>query len=266
MKADKSWTVILCGGFGSRMGTITKDIPKPLVPIHGQPILWYILKTLHKYGIVNLIFPLGYKGDMLKEYIQENFSNSDFKLHFVDTGVDTPIAKRIDQVSHLLPENADFLLLNSDTIFDFDLNAMFYLHKKEDSLITLSSVEIISAWGLIHKRKDDSIVGFSRERKAHYLSSNDNVDERGYIYSGIAFLNKKALEHIDLNNCYDFEQDLYSTIIQMKRASHYEIEGNWFAIDTAKDYQIINQLTDDNNNRGTKAHAIKVKLAEPSNP
>jgi glucose-1-phosphate cytidylyltransferase len=262
MERNDTWAVILCGGSGSRMGTITQKIPKPLIRIHNQPILWYILMTLLKYKIKNLIFPLGYKGEVLKEYIETNFGESDFCLHFIETGVDTSIAHRISKISGIIPKNADFLLLNSDTIFDFDLKSMLKLHQKNNALITLSSVEIISAWGLIHKRKDDSIVGFSRERKTHYLSSNDNSDERGYIYSGIAFMNKNALKHIDLEKCYDFEQDLFSTIIKMKRVSHYEIEGSWFAIDTAKDIQIINQLTGDNNSRGQRAQAIKVKLSD----
>lgn len=262
MKKNETWAVILCGGFGSRMGALTNDVPKPLIQVHDQPILWYILMTLRKYGIKNLVFPLGYKGEMLREYITTNFGNSDFNIHCIDTGVDTPISKRISMVSHVIPEGADFLLLNSDTIFDFSLEAMLKLHQDNNALITLASVEIISAWGLIHKRKDDTLVGFSRERKAQYLVSNDDPDQRGYIYSGIGYLNKEALKHVDLENCYDFEQDLFTNVIKLGRAAHYEIEGSWFAIDTAKDYQIINQLTGDKNNRGQKAHAIKEKLSE----
>ena len=262
MKKNEAWAVVLCGGFGSRMGALTNDIPKPLIQIHEKPILWYILMTLRKYNVKNLIFPLGYKGDMLKDYIMTNFGSSDFNLHCVDTGVDSSIAHRISKISGIIPENADFLLLNSDTIFDFDLDAMLKLHKSSNALITLSSIEIISSWGLIHKRKDDTLSGFSRERKAHYLASNDDPDQRGYIYSGIGFMNKNALQHVDLENCNDFEQDLFSNIIKIGRASLYEIEGSWFAIDTAKDLQIINQLTGDKNNRGQKVHAIKEKLSD----
>lgn len=261
MERNDTWAVILCGGLGSRMGAITQEIPKPLIQIHNQPILWYILMTLRKYKVKNLIFPLGYKGEVLKEYIETNFGKSDFNLHLLDTGIDSSIAHRISKVSKIIPDNADFLLLNSDTIFDFNLEAMLELHQSKNALITLSSVEIISSWGLIHKRKDDSMAGFSRERKAHYLSSNDDPDQRGYIYSGIAFMNKNALKYVDLETCSDFEQDLFSNVIAMKRAAHYEIEGSWFAVDTAKDLQIINQLTGDKNNRGQRAHAIKEKLS-----
>ena len=261
MKKNDYWAVILCGGFGSRMGSITKEIPKPLIPIHNQPILWYILMTLSKYKINNLIFPLGYKGALLQEYVETNFGKSEFCLHFTDTGIDTSIALRMSKISEIIPENTDFLLLNSDTIFDFDLMAMLNLHRNSNSLITLSSVEIVSVWGLVHKEKDGSVVGFSRDRKAHYLSSNGNHDDRGYIYSGISFINKNALKYIDLKKNTNFEQDLFSTIIEMKRVANYDIEGSWFAIDTEKDINMINQLTDDHNSRGQMVHKIKQKLS-----
>ena len=227
MKKNVAWAVILCGGLGSRMGSITKTIPKPLIQIHSRPILWYILMTLRKHGIKNLIFPLGYKGKMLEKYVTENFADSGFKIHCVDTGINSSIAERIGMISDIIPEHADFLLLNSDTIFDFDINAMLDLHRKSNALATLSSVEIISSWGLLHKR-NDSLAGFSRERKAHYLASKEDHDLKGYIYSGIGFINKDALSLIDLNSCYDFEQDLYSKIIGMNRAAHFEIDGSWF--------------------------------------
>ena len=261
MKKEK-WAIILCGGLGSRMGAITQEIPKPLIEIHNQPILWYILKTLRKHQINNLVFPLGYKGEILKNYILENFNDGEFKIHCIDTGVESSIASRISQVSHILPENADFLLLNSDTIFDFDLEGMLSLHQSKNALLTVSSVEIISSWGLIHKRKDGTLSGFSRERKTHYFASNDDPDVKGYIHSGIAYLNKQALKHIDLNTCNDFEQDLYSEIIRLGRAAHFEIDGSWFAVDTQKDLQTINQLTGDKNNRGQRVHDIKEKLSE----
>ena len=243
------------------MGSITKTTPKPLIPIHGHPILWYILMTLRKHGIKNLVFPLGYKGEMLENYVKKTFADSDFVIHFANTGIESSIAERINMIADIIPEDADFLLLNSDTIFDFDINAMLELHRKSNALATFSTVEIISSWGLLHKR-NNTLAGFSRERKAHYLASKDDHELRGYIYSGIGFINKQALSLIDLKNCHDFEQDLYSKIIEMGRGAHYEIEGSWFAIDTPKDLQIINQLTGDKNNRGKIVHSIQKKLSK----
>ena len=60
--------VILCGGKGERLREHTESIPKPLVDIGGNPILWHIMKIYSHYGYNDFILCLGYKGDKIKEY------------------------------------------------------------------------------------------------------------------------------------------------------------------------------------------------------
>ena len=67
--------VILCGGKGLRMGGLTKRKPKPLLIVHGKPIIWYSLSILLKYKFNKIIFPLGYRGKQIKKYILLNFKN-----------------------------------------------------------------------------------------------------------------------------------------------------------------------------------------------
>ena len=61
--------VILAGGFGTRLSEETSLIPKPLIPIGDNPILWHIMKTYACHGITEFIICLGYKGYLIKEYI-----------------------------------------------------------------------------------------------------------------------------------------------------------------------------------------------------
>ena len=61
--------VILAGGKGSRLGSLTKVTPKPMVKIAGKPIIWHILKILSSQGIKEFIICLGYKGNIIKNYI-----------------------------------------------------------------------------------------------------------------------------------------------------------------------------------------------------
>lgn len=260
MQVSDARAIVLCGGMGARMGTLTQDLPKPLIRIHGQPLLWYVLRTLRRNGIQRIIFPLGYKGELIREYVMTVFAGEDMHFDFVDTGVDTSIAGRILQIRHLVPKDSDFLLLNSDTIFDFPLHEMFDQHRAASALLTLSSVAVASPWGLIHE-KNGSLFTFSRERKTHYLMSDEDPAARGYINSGIAVLNQAALAFINTAATHDFEQDIYSRIIQLGRATHYRIHGTWFAVDTPKDLQLINQITDTNTEHGVGVQFIKDKLS-----
>ena len=63
--------VILCGGKGTRLGSIGKKTPKTLIKIQGKEILWYILKTLKKNKFNHVILPVGFKGNKIKNFIKK---------------------------------------------------------------------------------------------------------------------------------------------------------------------------------------------------
>ena len=99
---NKRTAIILCGGKGSRLGSIGKKIPKTLVEIHSKPILWYIIKNLLKNKFNHLILPVGYKSQMIRSYIDKNKDEfSGAKIDIVNTGVDTIISKRIFKINTL---------------------------------------------------------------------------------------------------------------------------------------------------------------------
>jgi glucose-1-phosphate cytidylyltransferase len=254
------WAIVLCGGRGSRLGSITETIPKPLVLVHGKPIIWYSFLSLYKHGFRNFIFPVGYRGDMVRKYIYETFGAMDCEIFCIDTGEDTSIAGRMAQIVDLIPDKEDFFLINSDTLFDFDIGAMYDQHKKDNALLTLSSVEVVSSWGLIYIW-EGKMVDFDRERKIRYVSAEGAPGEYGLINSGLAFLNKEALEWVDLNEVgLNFENILYQTIIRIGRASLFEIKGMWFPIDTPKDLDIVNMVVPDINGVGKEAQTMKQNL------
>ena len=69
--------VILCGGQGQRLRPITKDLPKPLIMIKNNPILYYIIEHLKKYGVSKYVIATGYKSEKIKEYMSKEFNNLD---------------------------------------------------------------------------------------------------------------------------------------------------------------------------------------------
>jgi len=236
---EGKWALMLCGGLGSRMGSLTKDMPKPLLLVHGRPIIWYSFWSLYQKGFRNFVLPIGYLGHMVKDYICEMSQNINCNVYFLDTGTDTPIASRIQQVSHFIPDGQDFFLLNTDTVFNFDVVSMYHHHVEREALVTLSSVEVISPWGILTVDGDD-IVAFDRDRKVQRLVSSHISKGYGVVNSGLAWINKSALNLINFDDIGDFETDLFGAVIKEGRMSHFALNGIWIPIDTPKDLAAIN--------------------------
>ena len=88
-------TVILAGGFGTRLSEYTKLIPKPMVEIGGRPILWHIMNHYASYGFNDFVIALGYKGAVIKNYFLQYYAlNHDFTVrHLPDNIRENPCVK-----------------------------------------------------------------------------------------------------------------------------------------------------------------------------
>ncbi|MFA5060545.1 MAG: NDP-sugar synthase [Candidatus Omnitrophota bacterium] len=235
-KLSDSYAVILCGGRGLRMGTLTRHVPKPLVLINGKPILWYIFRELYSIGFRKFIFPLGYLGNMIKSYVDRNFAQLNCEIVLVDTGINTPIARRLAKIARFIPDGKDFLLLNGDAFFRFDLKEMYKKHSRTKSWLTLASAEIVSNYGLIYE-KNGRVINFDRDAKIDRYGLSGKKNNYGFIYSGIAFLNKRALTATNLRQCDSFEEKLYPLLIRKGKATHWAAKGFWHSVDSPKDIQ-----------------------------
>ena len=139
--------VLFCGGLGMRLREYSESIPKPMVPIGYRPIMWNVMKYYAHYGHKEFILCLGYKADMIKNYFvnyDEYISNDfvftkggrnvellntdidDWKITFVDTGMNANIGQRLLAVKDYLQEDEMFLANYSDGLTDLYLPDMIH--------------------------------------------------------------------------------------------------------------------------------------------
>ncbi len=237
-KIKKSRTaVILCGGKGTRLGSITKKIPKSLVKIKNKPIIWYILKVLKKNGFTEFILPIGYKGNLIKKYLKtKDFNN--YNLKIIPTGDNTPIAKRILKIKrYIVSEN--FLLLNGDAIFDLNLNKTYKEHiKNKKTAITFLGSETNLPYGTILLSKG-LVKNFARDVMFNAVKISNKNDNIAHVYSGMAIMNKKILTKA-VKNYENFEVNLYPRIIRKYKCKFQKFSGFWHSIDNVKDIKVLN--------------------------
>ena len=227
--------VILCGGKGTRLGSITKKIPKSLVKIKNKPIMWYILKILKINGFNQFILPVGYKGNLIEKYLRKKeFQN--YNLKIVSTGDNTHIAKRIYRIKKYI-KSENFLLLNGDAIFDLNLNKIYNDHIKNKKIyITFLGSETNLPYGTLILSKG-LVKNFARDVMFNAVKIS-NKDYIAHIYSGMAILNKRILTN-ELKYYENFELNLYPKIIKKYKCKFKKFSGFWHSIDNIKDIKVL---------------------------
>ena len=127
--------VILAGGMGTRLRAVTgDDLPKPLVPVNGRPLLDYHLTQIARAGIREVVLLTGYGGERISEFCG-NGSTWGLDVRCVRETVAAGTAGAVLQASDLLHQR--FLLLYGDTVFDFDICRMWAYHDRFAPVATL---------------------------------------------------------------------------------------------------------------------------------
>jgi glucose-1-phosphate cytidylyltransferase len=246
--------VILCGGKGTRMYEETEYKPKPLVNIGGVPILIHIMEHYSNYGFNEFVLCLGYKGEMIKEYFMSfDWMVNDFtltmkkkvekiikykhkplkwKIHFVDTGLDSLTGLRLLKVKDYLDD--EFMMTYGDGISNVNINKLIEFHRTKKRIATITGVHPMSPYGIIEVK----------EGIANSFKEKPRLE--GMVNGGFMVLDKKALNYIEpYENCM-FEDKPLMNITNSGQLAVYEHNGFWKAMDTYKDVQMLNKMYEEN--------------------
>lgn len=126
--------VIMAGGKGTRISELFPDIPKPLIPINGTPVLEQEIISLRDQGFTDIIITVSYLADKIIAYLGDGSElgvNIQYYIEDIPLGNAGALFKLKDQLTE------PFLLLNADAVFDVDFNRMVAFHKEKGGLVTL---------------------------------------------------------------------------------------------------------------------------------
>ena len=128
------YTVIMAGGKGTRIASMHPNIPKPMVPICGKPILEHQIEVLRKQGCTDIILIIGHMGDIIREYFGSGEAYG-VTIQYIEEKEPLGTAGALYYLKNQIKE--DFLLLNGDIIFDVDLKRMISFHQKASCTATI---------------------------------------------------------------------------------------------------------------------------------
>lgn len=190
--------IILAGGYGTRLQSVIKDIPKPMAPIKGRPFLTYLLDNLAAENFNHIILSTGY----LHEKIENFFGNhyKEMKISYAHEKEPLGTGGAI-QYALSFCKSPNVIVLNGDTLFKVNLSQFIQFHKNKNTLlsIVLRNVEDVSRYGSVSINNKNQIIDFSEKQK--------NLGE-GYINGGIYILQKELFNRYPQPQKFSFEKDI----------------------------------------------------------
>lgn len=246
--------VILCGGYGTRIRDVAENIPKPMIPIGGFPILWHIMKYYASFGHQDFVLCLGYKSDAIKDFFlnyeahtkdftielgrnggltfHTNHEESDWRITLADTGLKSMTGARIRRIQKYVGDE-DFMLTYGDGVGNIDLKGLLEFHQKHGRILTVTGVRPPGRFGeLVHS--DEVVTEFNEKPQA----------TGGRISGGFFVATPKIFNYLDDREELVFEQMPMRKLVNDKQLMVFEHNGFWQPMDTSREYQLLNSLYD----------------------
>ena len=217
--------LILCGGKGPRAYPYTESLPKPMLPINGQPILLHVMRLFAEHGHKEFILSLGYKKEIIIDYFQHK--NMDWDIQLIDTGEESDTGGRIYKCRHLLRDT--FMATYVDGLSDVSLDSLIEYHHSHPGCATMTTVPLRSQYGTVDFRNDGKITGFKEK---------PTLPEH-WINAGFFVFDRKVFDHWEGEN---LERDVFPALLNKDLLYAYRHNGFFKSMDTYKDQQEIEQI------------------------
>lgn len=206
--------VIMAGGKGTRLASINSDIPKPMFPVFGKPILEYQIESLVKSGIKDIILIVGHKKEVVKDY----FGNGErFGVKIIYIEENEPLGTA-GALYYLKNTTDDFILLFGDLMLDIDFERFMGFHKGHKASITLFGHPNS------HPFDSDLIVVDENGQVTEILSkkAERNFYYHNFVNAGVYCINPSALENITKPEKLDLEKDIILSLISADNVYAYK--------------------------------------------
>jgi glucose-1-phosphate cytidylyltransferase len=221
---------ILCGGRGARLQEHTREIPKPLVEIGGQPILAHVIALYAAQGFRRFLLATGYRGELIERFAAAQDWSPGVRVECIDTGLDTPTGGRIKLLEPLLCAEPTFCATYADGLADIDLARLLAFHERHGALATMTVVQPELQFGITElDGAGGRVVGFREKPRSEH-----------WINGGFFCLRAGVFAHLRTDSV--LERAPLEELAAAGELRAYRHRGFWECMDTYKDAVALNDL------------------------
>lgn len=244
--------VLFCGGLGTRIREYAENVPKPMIPVGHQPILWHVMQYYSQYGHRDFVLCLGYKANTIKDFflnyrpqafddcVVSGFGGKvellgepreDWRVTLIDTGIWRNIGHRLWAVRDQVQGEDIFLANYSDGLCDVDLDDMVERFKRSGKLACFLAVRPPLTYHIADIEPDGRVREFR---------TSDRSDI--WINGGYFLLRPGVFDYMQEGE--ELVLEPFSRLIEANQLMAYKHEGFWRSMDTLKDRQILEDMVE----------------------
>ena len=219
--------MVLCAGFGTRLGELTREIPKPMLDVAGRPMLWWILRHLRAQGFAEAAVNLHFLPEMIPGYFGGG-GEVGLALTYSHEEQLLGTAGGVKKMEAFLRESDPFLVQYGDVVTDQDFGALIAFHREKNALATLLLHQRARSNSLVTMDNAGQIVGFL-ERPSE--EARRGVAP-GWVNSGVCVCNPEILEQIPKGAACDLPRDIFAPMTGGGRLFGFGLTGYRCAVDS----------------------------------
>jgi glucose-1-phosphate cytidylyltransferase len=243
--------VLFCGGMGLRMREASETLPKPMVPLGTRPIIWHLMKYYAHHGHRDFIFCLGHRSQTFKDYFlnyNEFISNdfvitdggrtvellrrdmADWRLTFLETGIDANIGERLLHARPHLADEEMFLANYADGLTDCHLPTIVdLLRRRPDGVGAFMAARPSTSFHFVETDADGAVLGV-----------RDVAEQDLWVNAGYFAFRNAIFDHIRPGE--ELVHQPFERLIAERRLVAHLHRGFWRGCDTFKDLQTLETL------------------------
>jgi len=224
--------VILAGGLGTRLRPLTFSIPKPLLPLGEKPILQFIIESLEKFEIKEIILCTGYQSELIEAFCGDG-SKFGVKIDYAKENKPLGTAGPLSLIRERFSENETFILMNGDIVTTLDFSRMIQYHCQEEFVLTIGFT----------KYRYTSPFGILQIEDGKLLDILEKPSKEYNVSAGIYVANSSVLDFVS-EGVFLTIPDLAKDLLKGKRkVGVYEIREFWAGMEHITQFdQVLKEL------------------------
>lgn len=217
--------IVLAGGLGTRLASVTSDIPKPMAPIGSRPFLEYLLDYLIEQGAEQAVLAVSYKWEVIRKHFGDTYRGLLLNYSVEEQPLGTGGA--ILQALEFLTDD-EVVVLNGDTLFHVDLKGLADIHRSGGARLSIALKQVTDSgrFGRVEVSADGVITSFLEK----------STGGPGWINGGVYMLHRELFADCSVPVRFSFEQDLVEPNIDRIQPRAFQSEAYFIDMGVPEDY------------------------------